>query len=28
MTFDEWLFTVKKIEIEPDKGRVTLVITE
>lgn len=28
MTFDEWPFTVKKIEIEPDKGQVTLVILE
>jgi hypothetical protein len=28
MTFDEWPFTVKKIEIEPDRGQVTLVILE
>ena len=28
MNFDEWPFTVKKIEIEPDKGQVTLVITK
>jgi hypothetical protein len=26
MTFDEWPFTVKKIEIEPDRRQVTLVI--
>ena len=28
MAFDEWPFTVKKIEIEPDRGQVTLVILE
>jgi len=28
MTFDEWPFTVKKIEIEPGRGQVTLVILE
>lgn len=26
MNFDEWPFTVKKIEIEPGKRQVTLVI--
>lgn len=26
MNFDEWPFTVKKIEIEPGKNQVTLVI--
>jgi hypothetical protein len=28
MNFDEWQFTVKKIEIEPEKRQVTLVITD
>ncbi|PKN19272.1 MAG: hypothetical protein CVU71_07115 [Deltaproteobacteria bacterium HGW-Deltaproteobacteria-6] len=28
MNFDEWPFIVKKIEIEPAKEQVTLVITE
>lgn len=28
MSFDEWPFTVKKIEIEPEKRQVTLVILQ
>jgi hypothetical protein len=28
MSFDEWPFTVKKIEIEPCRRHVTLVISE
>lgn len=27
MNFDEWPFTVKRIEIEPNKRQVTLVIS-
>lgn len=27
MNFDEWTFTLKKIEIEPGKRQVTLVIS-
>ncbi|MGD0663321.1 MAG: hypothetical protein ABSD38_35200 [Syntrophorhabdales bacterium] len=26
MSFDEWLFNLRKVEIEPGKRRVTLVI--
>mgnify|MGYP001179548130 CR=1 FL=1 len=28
MTFDEWSFTLNKIEIEPERCQVTLVILE